>query len=89
MNWFVAHRQAWIAEMLAIYGFINRGHLERKFGVSRPQASTDLQAFLKAHPDGVRYDTSRKAYVATPAGTAVFLSLLSPSLPPRDGSDGP
>lgn len=65
MNWFADHRQGWIAEMLAVYGFINRQHLERKFGISRPQASADLQTYLRTHPDRVRYDTSRKAYVAT------------------------
>jgi len=65
VNWFTNRRQAWIAEMLAIYGFINREHLERKFGISRPQASADLQAFLKAHPEIAHYDTSRKAYVLT------------------------
>lgn len=65
MNWFTAHRQEWIAEMLRVYGFINLAHLQRKFGISRPQASIDLQEFIRAHPDAVRYDLSRKAYVAT------------------------
>lgn len=49
--------------MLTIYGFINREHLERKFGISTPQASKDLQTFARARPGVMRYDLSRKCYV--------------------------
>jgi ribosomal protein L7/L12 len=38
-DWFIRHRQDWIKETLQVFGFINREHLERKFGVSTPQAS--------------------------------------------------
>lgn len=62
MNWFAEQRQAWIAEMLDVYGFINREHLEKKFKVSTPQASGDLRAFLKANPDKIIYNTSTKRY---------------------------
>ncbi len=61
--WFEQHRQAWIAEMVSIYGFINREHLMRKFQISMPQASNDLQRFLRSHPTGIAYDTSRKCYI--------------------------
>jgi hypothetical protein len=63
VNWFADQRQAWIAEMLTVYGFINREHLQRKFGISQPQASLDLQTFARAHPRVMQYDLSRKAYV--------------------------
>jgi hypothetical protein len=69
MKWFETHRQEWIGEMLAIYGFINREHLQRKFGISTPQASLDLQAFARQHPKAMRYDTSRKCYVRSGAST--------------------
>jgi len=49
--------------MLRVYGFINREHLRRKFGISTPQASHDLQAFRRTHPGAMRYDLTRKAYV--------------------------
>jgi len=62
-SWFAAQRQQWIAEMLDVYGFINREHLQRKFGISAPQASHDLQAFARAHPRRMTYDLSRKTYV--------------------------
>lgn len=56
--------------MLAVYGFLNREHLQRKFGISQPQASADLRTFLAANPRAATYDPSRKCYVAhrTPAG---------------------
>lgn len=50
--------------MLAIYGFINRAHIRRKFGVSTPQAALDLRAFQEANPGAMTYDTQRKTYVA-------------------------
>jgi hypothetical protein len=63
-RWFVRHRQAWIAEMLHIYGFINRLHLMRKFEVSTPQASYDLQQFMREHPGQMAYNQSTKRYEA-------------------------
>lgn len=65
-RWFERYRQEWIAEVLHVYGFINREHLQRKFGISTPQASLDLQRFGRAHPKAMRYDTSRKCYVRGP-----------------------
>lgn len=50
--------------MLQIYGFINREHLQRKFEISQPQASKDLQTFARLRPHAMRYDLSRKCYVA-------------------------
>lgn len=63
MAWCEEQRQLWIADMLAVYGFINRDHLQRKFGISQPQASKDLQRFLRTHPGRMRYDLTRKCYV--------------------------
>lgn len=63
-NWFHWHRQGWIEEMLNVYGFINREHLMRKFGISRPQASHDLRTFMENNPRAMEYDMSAKRYVA-------------------------
>lgn len=64
MKWFAQHRQEWIAETLRVFGFINREHIELKFGVSTPQASLDLREFQKANPKAIEYDTSQKRYLA-------------------------
>lgn len=63
-RWFEGHRMDWIAETLHVFGFINREHLQRKFGISQPQASIDLRRFNAAHPGEMTYDLSAKRYVA-------------------------
>jgi hypothetical protein len=63
VSWCEQQRQLWIADMLAVYQFINREHLQRKFSISQPQASKDLQTFMRAHPRAMHYDVNRKAYV--------------------------
>lgn len=65
VNWFVRHRQEWIAETIRIFGFINREHIERKFGVSVQQASIDLQLFQKQNPETIVYSAGLKQYRAT------------------------
>lgn len=62
MNWFANHRQEWIAESLRVYGFIQRQHLMRKFGISMPQASADLSHYKLANPHDMYYDASAKTY---------------------------
>lgn len=63
-RWFEQYRLTWIAESLRVYGFIQRGHLVRKFGISVPQASLDLNRFLALHPRAMTYDLTAKRYVA-------------------------
>ena len=62
-RWFENYRMDWIKEMLHIYGFVNRQHLQRKFGISVPQASTDLNNFRRLYPDMIAYDLTLKRYV--------------------------
>jgi hypothetical protein len=64
-NWFTEQRQKWIAETIGIFGFINREHIQRKFGVSTPQASYDLKEFQRRNPGAVTYDIHRKRYVVS------------------------
>ena len=47
-TWARCQRLAWIHEMLNIYGFINREHIKRKFWVSMPQASADIQEYIRS-----------------------------------------
>lgn len=67
MRWFEKTRQEWIAETLAVFGFIQRKHLMRKFGISMVQASSDLQQFKANNPGAMRYDVSTKCYIAQKA----------------------
>ncbi len=47
-------------------GEINRSDITNRFGVSAPQASTDLTAYQQAAPGNLQYDLSAKRYVTTP-----------------------
>lgn len=62
MRWFANYRIEWIAEMVSIYGFINREQIIRKFGITEAQASRDLQAALHRYPDLMTYDVHTKRY---------------------------
>jgi DeoR/GlpR family transcriptional regulator of sugar metabolism len=64
INWFARHRQEWIAETLRVFGYINRNHLENKFGVTPMTASQDLKLFQAENPCAIEYDTRAKRYVA-------------------------
>jgi hypothetical protein len=66
-RWFRNHRQDWISETLRVFGFINRFHIEKKFGLSLPQASLDLQLFIKNHPGAIEYNKTTKRYEASDA----------------------
>lgn len=66
MSWFVDYRLAWIAEIIDIFGYINREHLARKFRISIAQASLDLNEFQRRHPGAIEYDATAKRFV--PAG---------------------
>lgn len=61
-DWYVEHRQRWIMEMLDIYGFINRNHLMKKFGVSTAQAALDFRDLQDRYPDAMIYNESAKRY---------------------------
>jgi len=63
-RWYKNYRMEWIAETLRVFGYINREHLVRKFGLSTPQASIDLRDFQKLHPNAVTYNLTAKRYAA-------------------------
>ena len=67
MNWFAHERRKWITETIRVFGFINREHIERKFGVSTPQASMDLREYMRMNPGMITYDKSLKRYVRSQA----------------------
>lgn len=62
MRYFEQLRMAWIIEIIEIYGFINRSHVTKKFGVTEQVASKDFGNVQKLHPHMMRYDTGQKCY---------------------------
>lgn len=62
LRWAQQQRLRFISKRLETPGFVNRRDLMDFFGVSMPTASLDLQSFLKAHPDAMRYNPNSKRY---------------------------
>ena len=58
----------WIEETLRVFGYINREHVMKKFGVSAPQAANDFREFQKLRPSAMKYDKSAKRYIARGKG---------------------
>lgn len=65
-------RLRFIDFLLDHYGTLNRRALEDYFGISTPQASLDVQAYLQAAPANAIYDRSRKTYCKAPAFVRQF-----------------
>lgn len=64
-RWSVAQRLDFIENTLYWRGRINRSDLVNQYRITLPQASADLQSYLKLAGDGVAYDLRQKAYLAT------------------------
>jgi len=63
MKWGVERRYEFIEFRLYWEGRINRADLTTVFGISTPQASMDLNAYIKDAPNNLSYDKSAKTYV--------------------------
>ena len=61
-TWFRDARLAWMRESIEIFGFLNRKHIERKFGVSEAQAAKDLAMAHARWPGEFRYNPVSKRY---------------------------
>lgn len=64
MRWAAKQRIWFIGDRLMCGQTVRRADLVEKFGVSIPQASTDIRRFNEAHPGAMRYDLTKRAYVA-------------------------
>lgn len=61
-RWYAEYRYAWIKESIEVFDYINRRHICRKFGVSQPQASMDLQEVNRRYPELMAYNLHTKQY---------------------------
>jgi len=71
-RWSVEQRLEFIDFRLFWEGHVNRSDLIDLFGVSVPQASSDLAKYQEAAKDNAVYDKTRKTYVAGPQFKPVF-----------------
>lgn len=74
LRWGLGQRLEFIESKLVWEGRINRGDLVDTFGVSVPQASSDLKQYQERAPENIEYDASAKCYVATADLSPVFES---------------
>mgnify|MGYP001949041398 CR=1 FL=1 len=65
---FIEHRVYW-------HGSIGLGDLMSVIGISRAQASKDLNAYIADHPDHLFYDKTERTYVIGPAFSAHYLPV--------------
>jgi hypothetical protein len=66
MLYAIEQRLRFIDFLLMEYGYFNRSALMNFFGVSSPQASTDIKAYLELAPGNATYDGNAKTYRKTP-----------------------
>lgn len=65
MRYAVEQRLRFIDAMLHLYGHVNRSVLEFFFCVSTPQASSDINEYIKLIPKNIVYNASKKRYERT------------------------
>lgn len=75
VRWGLAQRFEFIEWRIYWTARVNRSDIVEKFGVSIPQASGDLQSYMKAAPNNIDYDATEKAYVSLPGFKPVYLDL--------------
>lgn len=73
-------RIIWIDAVLEQHVMIRRADLCSAFGISTPQASSDIKAFGARFPNRIRYDASRKGYVRNHDFSAFPLWMHHPVL---------
>ena len=66
-------RLRFIDIILEHYGYFNRRTIMEYFGMSTPQASLDIAAYMAAAPANVFYNASNRYYEVTTEFERVFL----------------
>ncbi|WP_445397850.1 helix-turn-helix transcriptional regulator [Zobellella sp. An-6] len=69
------HRRYWLIELIAYWeGRLTANHLQQFFGLSRQQASKDINQYLQEQPGNLAYCASRKGHLPTPTFKPAFIS---------------
>jgi len=64
MRWAEKQRIGHIGERLMAGQTVRRADLMEKFGISLQQASSDIRKFNADHPGAMKYDRTKRVYVA-------------------------
>lgn len=99
-NWAARERLRVLEMLLWWRGWVGRGDLLGRFGISAAQASSDFQKYLEMNGGEISYHTSRKRYEASPRfGCVLHVPMLEEAvtvllgggalpLTPLAGADG-
>lgn len=79
IRWGTERRLEFIEFRLFWEGGVNRSDITEKFGVSTPQASSDLSLYQQKAPNNVTYNAREKRYVPTDEFQPQFLELSADS----------
>lgn len=74
-RWQIERRREFIEHRLFWHGRIGLADMMDTFALSRTQASLDLNAYIKDHPDHLAYDKTAKTYVPGKKFHAHYTSL--------------
>lgn len=74
-TWQIDHRRGFIEHRLFWRGRLRLADLVEAFGISRTQASLDINAYIAEFPGHLDYDKSDKHYVPGPGFTPHYTSL--------------
>jgi hypothetical protein len=66
------YRLRFIEKVIAQYGVLNRDFVADYFGISIPQVSLDIRAYIELAPKNIRYDESERRYVIGDRFSGVF-----------------
>lgn len=69
-------RMIWIDARLVGAGKLNRSDIRAAFGISDPQANTDIRNYDRMHPGRLSYDTRAKTYHPRPGSSPAFKASL-------------
>lgn len=72
LTYAVEQRIRLIDFLLVHYGTINRQALMDYFGISKPQASHDIQQYIELAPANIVYDKSTRTYRKTETFQQIF-----------------
>lgn len=65
-GFWLQYRMRFIDFLLEHYGTVRRTQLTDYFGISAPQASLDIAAYIESAPGNMIYDMKAKIYRRTP-----------------------
>lgn len=75
LNKWQLDRRAFIEHRVFWHGRVGRADLMDVMGLSRAQASKDINGYIQDHPDHIIYDKTARTYVPGPAFTARYAGL--------------